>query len=250
MTRMTKTAERPGSSRRHLCVLAIAGVVIGLAACTYRGDIDNPATLKATWFSYLNGDDIRQRCVEGAPDAFRMVYNADYNEQLRSYEVVEQAAGGARLTARVQGSSGLQVSRLDLRDPLAWARWTTSETALDAEDLARLTAALERSGAFRPAPAGLNLYSEETYWVSSLCRDGAFSFNAWLFPSERFAEIAFAEVLFAHDGTEVAVRPPKDAPPGARARATVPQRRDASDKTGSFFTLRVGENGLAGSLAL
>ncbi len=250
MTCSTKGAARPVTRRWYLQVLALALAAGGLAACTYRGDIDNPATLKATWFSYLNGDDIRQRCVEGAPDAFRLVYNADYNEQLRSYEVVEQAAGGARLTARVQGPSGLQVSRLDLRDPLAWARWTTSETALDAEDLARLTAALERSGAFRPAPSGLNLYSEETYWVSSLCRDGAFSFNAWLFPSERFAEIAFAEVLFAHDGTEVAVRPPKDAPPGARARATVPQRRDASDKTGSFFTLRVGENGLAGNLAL
>ena len=246
----TRTAERSGGLRGLWGLLLLAVAAGGLTACTYRGDIDSPATIKATWFSYLNGDDIRARCVEGAPDAFRLVYNADYNEQLRSYEVVEQAAGGARLTTRVQGRSGLPLSRLDLRDPLAWARWTTSETELDAEDLAQLIAALERSGAFRAAPAGLNLYSEETYWVSSLCRDGVFSFNAWLFPSERFAGIAFAEVLFAHDGTEVAVRPPKDAPPGARARATVPQRRDASDKTGSFFTLRVGENGLAGNLAL
>ena len=50
------------------------GLALGiLAGCTYRGEIDQPATLKATWFSYLNGDDIRSACADGTPVRYRLV---------------------------------------------------------------------------------------------------------------------------------------------------------------------------------
>ena len=76
------------------------------AACTYRGDIDDPTTIKATWFSYLNGDDIRARCSESSGLRYRLIYNADYDEQLRSYEVIGDGAGGIEagtLISRVHG---------------------------------------------------------------------------------------------------------------------------------------------------
>jgi len=226
-------------------VLALSFCVL-LSACTYQGDIDNPATLKATWFSYLNGDDIRQNCGEGSGRRYRLVYNADYNEQIRSYEVIDQGPQGATLIARVQGPSGLRLSQLRLSDPLGWARWTKSVTPLSPDQLGRLDGALEASGAFGPAPSGLQMFSKETYWVSSLCRDGQFFFNAWRFPSQRYETVSFDELLFSLDETAVAVRQPVAVPSTAAAKANVPQVRHAKDETGSFFNVKVGENGLVG----
>lgn len=216
------------------------------AACTYEGDIDSPHTIKATWFSYLNGDDIRAACAEGSGRRYRLVYNADYNEQIRSYEVTEDGSGGATLVSRVQGPGGVRLSQFRFTDPLGWARWTKSETRLDAGQLADLDAALQGSAAFGPAPSGLQLFSKETYWVSSLCRDGVFFFNAWRFPSDRYEDIAFDELLFGLDETAVPVRAPVAVPSTAAAKANVPRLRQSSDETGSFFNIKVGENGLIG----
>ena len=77
-------------------------ITILLAGCTYRGDIDNPAVRKVSWFSYLDGTDIRTACAEGAPDSYRLVYNGRYEEQLRSYEITADGAGGAYLVARAK----------------------------------------------------------------------------------------------------------------------------------------------------
>src|SRR3546814_7902105 len=79
-------------------------------------------TIKATWLSYLNGDDMRAACVEGAPLQYRLIYNADYDEQLRSYEVTgtpgsDGDAGGGRLVVRVLGSSGIAVNEMTFSDP-------------------------------------------------------------------------------------------------------------------------------------
>lgn len=219
------------------------------AGCTYRGNIDDPLTIKATWFSYLNGDDIRAACTEGSGIRYRLIYNADYDVQLRSYEVIGGADGAATLISRVQGPSGLVVNRLSLSDPLGWARWTKSVTPLSRAELESLDEALERSGAFGPAPAGLQLFSKETYWVSSLCRDGKFAFNAWRFPSDRFAAIVFDDVLFSLDETGVAVREPVAVPVGASARASVPRRQQSSDERGNYFNVKVGENGLTNRIA-
>ncbi|WP_340117328.1 hypothetical protein [Pelagibius sp. 7325] len=232
-----------------LLAAAVAGSV--LAGCSYRGDIDNPATIKATWFSYLNGDDIRSTCVEGAPLHYRLIYNADYDKQVRSYEVIgDTSGGGAQLTVRVAGESGLDVTKLRFDDPLAFARWTRSDAPLGASVVERLDRELEASGAFAPAPEGLQLFSKETYWISNLCRDGVYSFNAWRYPSERFDAIRFDDLLFALDETGVAVREPVAVPLGTAARLRSPQGRQAEDATGNFFNVKVGDNGLIGNLAL
>lgn len=239
-----------GKPFRRIRVALLLLACGGLAACSYQGDIDNPLTIKATWFSHLNGDDIRTACVEGSTPHYRLIYNADYDEQLRSYEVVGDGAGGATLTARVYGSSGLVVNRIQFSDPLGWARATKRDTVLSAAQVAGLDAALQDSGAFAPAPEGLQLFSKETYWVSTLCRDGVVFFNAWRFPSDRFAAITFDELLFALDETGIAVREPVAVPVGASARAGVPRRRQGVDDRGNYFNVKVGDNGLEGHLAL
>ncbi|GAB4376711.1 MAG: hypothetical protein Kow00114_40550 [Kiloniellaceae bacterium] len=236
---------KPALAAARLLAVAAAAA---LAGCTYRGDIDNPATIKATWFSYLNGDDLRAACVEGAPLSYRLIYNADYDRQIRSYEVVGDGSGGAQLTVRVAGESGLDVTKLRFDDPLAFARWTRSDAPLGASVVERLDAALEASGAFAPAPRGLQLFSKETYWISNLCRDGVFSFNAWRYPSDRFDAIRFDDLLFALDETGVAVRQPVAVRVGTSAKLNAPRRMESDDTRGNFFTVKVGDNGLVGHL--
>ena len=233
-----------------LVVLLAAGLA---AACAYRGDIDNPATIKATWLSYLNGDDMRAACVEGAPLQYRLIYNADYDMQLRSYEVTgaqsnDGGAGGAHLTIRVLGESGIVVNEMSFSDPLAFTRWKRSEAPLGASVVERLNAALEASGAFEPAPKGLQLFSKETYWISNLCRDGVFYFNAWRFPSDRFDAISFDALLFALDETGVPVREPVAVRVGTSAKLNAPRRQESDDTRGNYFNVKVGENGLTDRL--
>ncbi len=226
--------------------LPALGVALWLmAGCAYQGAIDQPVTLKATWFSYLNGDDIRAACAPGAPTWYRLVYNGNYEEQLRAYEVVGDGSGGAHAKARVQTGAGLNLGLLSLGDPQAAARWTTSQDRLSPADLAALESALEASGAFSAAPRGLRLASEQFYWVASLCRNGRFRFNAWLYPSARFAGLRFPETLLRHDGTGISVNPPREVPRIERIRQTV-----KGEGPPAHFDLEVGENRLEGHRTL
>ena len=65
---------------RVLVKVTLMAYVVG--GCSYYGspqsDIDNPAVRKVAWFSYLDGNDIRERCAPGAHDRFRLVYNGQY----------------------------------------------------------------------------------------------------------------------------------------------------------------------------
>lgn len=222
-------------------VLALASVL--LAACAYQGAIDRPVTLKLTWFSYLNGDDMRQTCVPGAPESYRLVYNGNYNEQLRSYEVAGDGAGSGFYTARVMTGGGLDVSKFSISDPQAVAGWTVTQAVLAPANMADLEAALDKSGAFAPAPNGLRIASEQFFWISAACHQGVFYFNAWLNPSDRFSRLVFPEILLRYDRTEIAVNPPRVVVPADRQSAS-----GGGHRPQPRFNLRIGENGLDNSL--
>ena len=234
--------RRTGRGSRWRTPAAVGMILLfslALAGCTYRGAIDQPVTLKLTWFSYLNGDDIRRACAPGAPDSYRLVYNGSYNEQLRSYEVAGDGSGGGYYTARVMRGGGLRLSQFTLSNPQAVAGWTVSRTHLTPARMAALTAALAQSGAFAGAPAGLRMASEQFYWTSAACRGGAFYFNAWLYPSERFDRLTFPDILFGDDRTGLAVNVPRDIPPIERGGSNTGMgERDL------HFGLEVGDNGL------
>ena len=235
-----KPSLAPLPRRRRALGLALLALGV-LAGCAYEGAIDQPVTIKATWFSYLNGDDIRSACTDGAPSWYRLVYNGNYDEQLRTYEVVADGTGGAYYKARVQTGSGLDLTKFSFGDLQAMAGWTTVQIRLIPADLAALERALEASDAFGPAPAGLRLASEQFYWVANLCRDGRFHFNAWLYPSVRAAGLRFPQVLLGHDGTGIAVNPPREVAPLERIRRTV-----KGEGGPRHFDLEVGENGFKG----
>lgn len=214
--------------------------LLALAACSYHGDIDNPAVRKVAWFSYLDGGDIRAACADGALDRYRLVYNARYEEQLRSYEITADGGGGAHLVARAMGPTNLAEVSLD--DLLAPWRGRRSEARLTPAELRQFVSTLEASGMFAGAPVGLRLFSGDFYWVASACRNGIFYYNAWLYPGDRFARLRFPGFLFARDKTGLPVNPPRFVSVGDRLG---PMGRQ-EDQTGTRFWLQVGPNGLGG----
>lgn len=221
-----------------------------LAACTYSGrGVDDPVIRRLSWFSYISGDDIRAACDPASLDRYRLVYNARYQEQLRSYEIVADGAGGAIFVARALGSPTL--ARLSANDLLAPWRWRRSEARLTAAEFAAFRRVLAGDGFFAPPPVGLRLYSGGFWWVASGCTDGRFQFNAWRYPPDRApdggpAELAFPRFLFARDATGVPVNPPRQM---AAAEAPFGPRGNQDDRVEVIhFGLEVGELGVGGGL--
>lgn len=216
-----------------LCALAAAG-------CAHRGGIDEPAVRRATWFSYLDGGDIREACGPGTIDRYRLVYNGRYNEQLRSYEVTGDGAGGGIYVARALNEANLANFTLDdLQGP--W-RWKRAEGRLTPSEMQEFTGRLEKSGLFEAPPEGLRLKSWNFYWVASGCRGGEFQYSAWVHPSARWDRLAFPEFLFARDQTGVAVNPPRPVPVAENFLMGRPDSRGGTIR----FTLDVDGKGLGG----
>ena len=92
------------------------------------------------------------------------------------------------------------------------------------------------------APVGLRLFSGDFYWVGSACRNGVFAYHAWLYSKDGFADVRFADFLFAHDRTGIAVNPPRRIPAGEFLGPRGRQR----DQTQIRFWLQVREDGLGG----
>lgn len=187
--------------------LILAGLAL-LPSCTWSGgDIGDPVERKLHWFSFVGGDDIRTTCAAGTPDRFRLVYNADYNEQLRIYEVDSLRR---LLTIRVvnQGAMG----KLSGDDLLAPWRATEAKVQLDQDGYDRLIQGFAQGGMFAPPPVGLELPSRSFFWTAAMCRDGRFGLTAWKYPSVSFAAMGFDVQLFALDTTGIEINPARELP--------------------------------------
>jgi hypothetical protein len=237
-------AARLRNAAKLVVTLLIATAAVG---CAYRGR-DDALSQRFTWFSYLNGDDIRAACVPGAIDRFRFVYNGVYIQQARSYDITPQASGdGYLLRARVLGPSDLSNVNIDpatiLEDPLellAPFAGRKSSLTLGGRDIDVLVGSLTQSGFFQPAPSGLYLRSEDFFWVGVACVGGRVVFNAWRWPSRRFEALTFPQLLLTWDQTGVPINPARNLAPFDIYGLTNPD--------GKFpqFTLTVGENGFRG----
>jgi hypothetical protein len=229
--------------------LGVLAVLVLVSACAYReGGIGSPITRKFQYFSYLGGDDIRRDCVAGAPARYRLVYNANYDEHVRTYELRRNAAGsGATLSTQVFGGGGNLAAGFNPLDPTGPWRGTSSQVQLDEATYLQLIRAIEASGFGEPPPDGLSLPSWGFYWAVAACANGKFHYNAWLHPSQRFDRVQFDKILFARDGTGVAVNPPRRL---NEAEYRLASGADRNDPTKSTFEVKVGQNGLVGNAAL
>ena len=212
------------------------GPILALTACGFQGqDIGDPITRNLRWFSYVGGEDIRAACQNGAPDRYRMVYNAVYETQFRTYDFDSAAK---TLTVHVRGNDSGNLANASLSDPLNPWRTIQAQTPLSPQNYDAFIAALQNDGAFSPSPQGLRLATHTYYWTAAACRSGRFTFMAWAFPSKAFSALTFDRLLFAADPTGIAVEP-------ARTLDFDPIWEDGK-KTGHSidFTLEVGADGL------
>jgi hypothetical protein len=232
-----------GGMLRALLKLTLITYAVG--GCAYHGpartDIDNPAVRKVAWFSYLDGNDIRNGCVAGAPDRFRLVYNGQYEKQIRAYEITQASPnpGGAYFMARALGQTNLAEVRLD--DLLAPWHWQKSETKLSGAEFDQFRDLLTQSGWGSGAPQGKILHSRDFYWVASGCRDGQFHFDAWVDAQGDFQRTKFQDFLLARDKTGVGFRKPVPVLPRDRSEQGRPSERSAP-----VFVLTVSGEGIGG----
>lgn len=202
--------------RRALCASAL-GAALLLGSCTYgdMGNIDNPAVRRMQWFSYAKGEDIQAACVEGAPERYRLIYNADFRNQVRAYEITADGGDGAFYIARsVPGGAAL--ANFTVTDTHGWWRWYKSEAALDASMLNDLRTRLVDDGYFDRRGGQVRLSSYDYYWLVTGCVDGKFESGAWTNAQTQLLKLRFAELLFALDETGLAVAPPRYVSVGDR----------------------------------
>lgn len=189
----------------RIAVLAWALIVAGCT--TYTGSQDNPVERAFTWFSYVAGDDIKAACSAQSRDHFRFVYNANYEQQIRAYDL-KGVEGGAELVARARNESG-NVARLSFSNPLGPWELDRSQMRLTNAQAAEIIAALDRDARAAPPAAGQQLASNTFYWVVAGCSAGRF--RIWAFDQDEvdLSTLQFSSALQRFDQTDVEFRPAK-----------------------------------------
>ena len=225
-------------TRGRLCCVCLIGV-LQASACTFDGSHD-PVAFKFSYFSYLNGDDIRSQCAIGGPAMLRFVYNGIYTEQVRTYDLVpnRRESGLFVLETRVRSEADFSSIKTDLSWPDLFAPWRPVESLvkLSTEDVQSLKRALTSSGFFgKPVFLG-NVSSIRFYWLVSGCIEGTFHLRAFVWPEDAFHGADFPKLLSSWDRTGIPVNPPRTT-----SLFQVYGTTDAEEHP-TFFTIRVGEN--------
>ena len=212
---------------------------LGLAGCAGQGPSDDPIGRNLTWFSYLSGEDVRAKCLAGGSDRYRLVYNAIYAEQVRSYDLISDGVGG-NLSMEIRVSGAANLSGFYPGDPFGPWRGVLASARLGPADRAQLDAALAASGFDEPAKKGKFLRSDSYYWIASACRAGRFHFNAWSAPSAEFDRIEFFDILLRHDTSGIPGNPVRQLYLGPFR----PYGYDGGSAETVNFQVQIGENGL------
>ena len=200
-------------------------------------NVDQPVVRSLNWFSYVAGADIRAACRPGERSRVRLVYNALWEEQVRTYELFLQPDGKAGLNMGVlvdQGAatnvSSILIGQLgDVTGP--W-RMRRAQRLLSAPETTELMGLLQSSAGFGPPRDGLRLPDNDFWWTVASCRDGAWGFQAYHYPTDRFANVRFAEKLFALDNVGIAVNRPRNLEPAELRRDPIMLRpgRERADR--------------------
>lgn len=237
---MTLNSSKP--IRRAVALILVGAVAGVLAGCASQGPNDNPVARKLSWFSYMEGGDIRAACGPNAPNSYRLVYNGVFTEQVRSYDL----GADRRLNVGVIEAadvSQFSISTLGgLLNP--WRAKTAFRNLSDAE-VGRITSALERDGAFGAPAVGTELSSKGFFWTIAACHRGRYHFTALAWPSPSWLNATFDDVVFDLDPSPIAVNPPR------RTDTTRDTKRGRYGHViENEFHTKVGENGLFGVIAL
>jgi hypothetical protein len=221
--------------------LALAILLAPLAACSNVERANDPVTGRLSWFSLLEGRDIREACVPGAPARYRFVYNGNYDEQTRVYDVTRTEAGAAFKVSVSTGFATLFQYRTGAQNP--WNPIRESRAPVDLDTYRALARALEADGFGQPSRTDVAFPSWNYYWIVSACADGKYHLNGWLNGTSdgktAFNALTFPAFLQKLDQTEIAFVNPRPNPYADYRDRLANQTPDRS------FEVRLSENGLS-----
>src|SRR5437868_1858315 len=104
-----KLHSKEGQIMKRL-VTAALGLTLALTGPTWAQRLDRaveqPIVRSLNWFSYVAAEDIRIACRPGGRNRMRLVYNALWEEQVRTYELFLQPDGSAGLNIGVLANQG------------------------------------------------------------------------------------------------------------------------------------------------
>ena len=235
-------APRVPRWRRHTGV----ALVFAVAGCAYAGPPepgfgDNLGTHRATWYSYLAGDDISANCAVGSPDRYRLVYNADARRQTRGYDIGPVEADGAAMHQVVDSGTSFGSGR---SSPWQVVSPSRSSARLSPGDVSVFEELLAADGVFEPMSNRVRLVSQSYYWVVTACRQGKFSLAAYRHPSDAFAGLQFPGFLEARDTTAIAF--PRVSSDWTNLHGTCPPARQSEPH--SCTVIEVDSDGLVGAV--
>ena len=213
------------------------------AGCAYRGPATNIVDQRATWISYISGDDVRARCLAGESDRYRLVFNADRTRHARGYDIWDVREGAVMDQMVDRGivfdfGENLDVTQLGMPGR---ARAVLSES-----DFAEFESLLEASGVFDPPPEGLRLASIGFYWIISGCKDGRFFLTAYYFPSDKYQQIRFDSFLQSWDRTGIRYPVPPTPERALRAAHQCPRGNSSQGRKARCFVIQIGNDGIVG----
>lgn len=213
-----------------------------VAACAADGGTENPIFRPFQWFSYANGDDIRENCAPGRNARYRMIYNAIYDEQVRTYDILQITTADSATQMTQVFSGGISVNwLLGAAGGSGPAATRESKVVISLKDLIAIEQALIKSGFEKPAIKGQILHSDEFYWIAMVCRDGNFKYYAWNDENSDVTKLPFREVLSMGDETGVRFQEPYTPTVFGRSSRYYKGGRGGGS---TYFTLQIGDNGL------
>ena len=205
--------------------------------------VDPPIVRSFNWFAFVGGDDIRANCGKDGRNRMRLIYNAIYSEQVRTYELFLQPDGPTGLGIGVLADQGVVSNLLMNNGGDVLKPWSMKhgERILNAGETRDLMALFQASAAFGPPRDGLRLPDVDFWWTVASCRDGVWGFQAYHYPTDGFANVKFAQKLFSFDTVPVPVNPPRKLVPAELRRDP---NAPVNHMKANQWTLTVGRDGL------
>jgi hypothetical protein len=211
------------------CLACLVSLLI--AGCTASGPPSDRLSFRFQWLSYLEGEDIRTACEEGAPARLRLIYNADFNNETRTFDLTPLDGGASLLeTRRLVGSETTRIVGGRVNEAIDVEE---GRAHLSAEQVRHLVDLLDESGFYGTPPVGAMLRSDDYFWAATGCIDGRFMVQAY--PRDRLGQIRFAGYLESVDPLGAPLPPAslRDLPPMNSLGRGVPQ--DQAGETSELF---------------
>jgi hypothetical protein len=188
----------------RLVVLALLSLPV--AGCV--GPNDGLIGGRLSWFQYVSGHDMARSCARSSLERYRLIFNAEYTKQVRTYDILQNGAG-ARLNARVfRGSVTVDAAFSSAVQGLVGRGGARELDGPDYAAFKRTIASAEPYLGDEP----VFLRSDSYYWVVLKCDAGRLVARAFTGPPAALEGLAFRRFLLDRDPTGVPVRVQRPVP--------------------------------------